>query len=967
MRIVFGWNLDRAPWSTDTTGTTVVTGPLGLLGILQTRLGTTRPSVDRPIRIAQYRSLLARADHPWYRRSFANDPWNTAHHLLELRDDAIEAGWNPTDDGRDYSAQPRLDALATAEKLVVLGPPHDQTASLAPGRADDLREVLDLLRLHGADWPLGITSIELRDKRDDLPQVWQDILKESESAGVTVTVSRANSATPNLTIVRGPDEWSTAEAAARFISHLPNRDRHCIIAGDSTAVLDQQLARRLTPTLGIPGASTTTPSAQVLPVFLSAVLPPTDVRPVAELLHLSFGSTDSESSAKTLVPLSVSTVLLKALAREPGISGDPKSAWMTALRALEDHALRHPDTASRAWDTARTLDEFLRVNPPQIHDDEITLKTLAPALDWLSTRLHRLKSGHRANGEPTRTNETQPDTDAFIAEAATHLDTFRAALGMIGPATLRTRELFDIAESCAPASPREADTAQAADWTVVTEPCNVPDGRDTIVWWACHRTGTATAETWDPAEIAALAEAGAHISSTADRERLRQAAELSGLRAAPNLVCFCPDTLRGDQLALHPTLSRLAEDIAVAHPGRFTSTSVDSVLTDPAVTRPVAELIDTGTWHLHDVTVATTTVEPEHSTRPQTVSRTLDGDFTHLLPANLSYSQIDQLLSDPQEWVLSRALGLRRGFTFDIPTGDRMIGTLVHAVVEHLVKANSAETRVGESTTGETDDGATPATSTIRATFDRLVPRFAAELLLPGQLARLNTIRSTALASLTHLFAAAQNRGFDITDAEADFAVDWTLTLAGTPWTVQLRGQRDLQGAFVDGREVIIDLKWTKSDRRYRTMIDDGEAVQLSVYSRTTESPSGAQPLTSYFMLKQGRFVTTDAGLDPNVTAGADAFDDDDDGLGGDPAGLWPIIEESVAHALSNIATGRFDSLNADAHATRGCAPVKRGTQMDKPLKDIKADELSEGRLFVVKNQFFSDFNLIYGIAGDHS
>lgn len=296
-----------------------------------------------------------------------------------------------------------------------------------------------------------------------------------------------------------------------------------------------------------------------------------------------------------------------------------------------------------------------------------------------------------------------------------------------------------------------------------------------------------------------------------------------------------------------------------------------------------------------------------------------------------------------------------------------MIGTLVHAVVEHLVKANSADTRVGETTTGETDGGATPATPTIRATFDRLVARFAAELLLPGQLARLNTIRSTAFASLTHLFAAAKNRGFVITDAEADFAVEWSLTLAGTPWTVQLRGQRDLQGAFADGREVIIDLKWTKSNRRYRTMIDDGEAVQLSVYSRTTESPSGTHPLTSYFMLKQGRFVATDVALDPNFTAGADAFDDDGDGLGGDPAGLWPIIEESVAHALSNIATGRFDSLNADAHDTRGIAPVKRGTQMDKPLKDIKADELSEGRLFVVENQFFSDFNLIYGIAGDHS
>uniref|UniRef100_UPI0015D5E2BE hypothetical protein n=1 Tax=Auritidibacter ignavus TaxID=678932 RepID=UPI0015D5E2BE len=38
---------------------------------------------------AQYRALMDRARHPWYRDSFALDPWNTARELLILRDDAI--------------------------------------------------------------------------------------------------------------------------------------------------------------------------------------------------------------------------------------------------------------------------------------------------------------------------------------------------------------------------------------------------------------------------------------------------------------------------------------------------------------------------------------------------------------------------------------------------------------------------------------------------------------------------------------------------------------------------------------------------------------------------------------------------------------------------------------------------------------------------------------------------------------
>jgi ATP-dependent helicase/nuclease subunit B len=955
MRIEFGWTLDRAPWQTrsktdgsNNAGTTVVTGPLGLLGILQTRLGTTRPTIDRPIRIAQYRSLLAQADHPWYRRSFANDPWNTAHHLLELRDDAIEAGWKPATDGQDYSAHPRLDALATVESLVVIGPPHDTAATLAPGRADDVRESLELLRLYGASWPLGIDSIELRDKRDTLPQVWQDILGAVEAAGVTVTEPAAPTNTPQLTIVRGPDNWSTAEAAARYLANVNDRERICIIAGDATAVLDQQLARRRAPTLGIADSNAANPSAQILPVFLGAVLPPTDIRRVAEFLHLSFGTNDATSTATSLVPQGVSSVLLQALTQEPGISNDPESAWMRALDQLKSRTAENSEIATRTWETAQALDGFLRTRPPAIDSEELDLASLNPALDWLATRLRRLNGNRTAD-------TAQDDTTALIAEAATHLASFRAAISRLGTNTIRVRELFDIAESSAPTATRVDAHAQAADWTVVTSPAEVPEGSDTVIWWCSQRSATSANETWDPAEIVALAQSGVRISTSTEKERLRQAAELDGLRASPNVTCFCPETSRGEPVTLHPVLSRLAEDIAVADGDRFPNGSVDTVLSDPTVARSVADLITDGTWQLDDVAIPTSIVSLEQFTAPNRVSRVLDGDFRHLLPETLSFSQIDQLLSDPLGWTLERGLGLSRGFTFDIPTDNRMIGNLVHAVVEYLVQTNDSDT----SATTPVD---------IAKAFDRLVPRFASELLLPGQLARKNTIRSTATASLVHLFTTLRNRGITIVGAETGFDHDWVLTVAGEAMTVQLRGQRDLEGAFSDSRPAIIDLKWANYEKRYRTMIDDGEAVQLSVYSHTSDSPTGANPLTAYFMLKQGRFISTDSGLDENFNAGtADSFDDDGNGLGGDPVGLWPMIQASIEHTLSAIATGRFDSLNADVHAEFGVNPHTKSTQVDKALKTIKADELDEDRLFVAKNQSYSNFNLIYGIAGDHS
>src|SRR5699024_1770156 len=242
---------------------------------------------------------------------------------------------------------------------------------------------------------------------------------------------------------------------------------------------------------------------------------------------------------------------------------------------------------------------------------------------------------------------------------------------------------------------------------------------------------------------------------------------------------------------------------------------------------------------------------------------------------------IEPLLSDPLGWTLERALGIRRGYSAAGPTGNRMIGTSGHAIVEALGSGCAAT------------DGAIPTTPMIADTFDRFVPRFASELLLPGQQARLGTIRSTVLASLESLFTALANRRITLTRAEAGFTHTWELTVQGTPRTVELGGMRDLEGTFDDGRPAIIDLKWANSGKRYRTATDEGEAVQLSVYSHTAEAGGDGNPLTAYFLLKQGRFVCTDSVLDPDFTGGSDAADDETD-LGGDPAELWPRIEASV-------------------------------------------------------------------------
>src|SRR5699024_5038628 len=134
--------------------------------------------------------------------------------------------------------------------------------------------------------------------------------------------------------------------------------------------------------------------------------------------------------------------------QEPGISGDSGSAWMRALAMLKARAHENPGIATKAWETAQTLDSILRVSSPEVDDDHLSINSLQPALDWLSSRLRNLTLSQQKTATDNST------TAPFLAEASNHLASFRSALTALGVGTVRVRELFDIAESCAPQSTR---------------------------------------------------------------------------------------------------------------------------------------------------------------------------------------------------------------------------------------------------------------------------------------------------------------------------------------------------------------------------------------------------------------------------------------------------------------------------------------------------------------------------------
>src|SRR5699024_6799899 len=271
----------------------------------------------------------------WPARSFALDPWSTARQLLRWRDAAVEAGWRPGREGEELP--PRLAALAAIERRAEVGmlgttDADGNPATLVPGAADDLAEVVAALEREGTDWPLGIERVVVQEDPAALPGLGSRRLWLLTAGGFEVCRAEARVCPlPEVVVVHCRDGWTAADVAARFLAAGPRDDLH-LLATTDPAVLDTSLHRRGLPAVGAVESSTDRASHQVLGLYLDVAIAPVDVHQLAALLDLRvLPALEPEGDPVGLVPAPVRRAQLRALAREPGVGGP---AWREALARL---------------------------------------------------------------------------------------------------------------------------------------------------------------------------------------------------------------------------------------------------------------------------------------------------------------------------------------------------------------------------------------------------------------------------------------------------------------------------------------------------------------------------------------------------------------------------------------------------------------------------------------------------------
>ena len=97
MKITFGLLLDgEHGWRPANRLGEPILGPLGLLNLLETRLGLLRAECAHAQRVTQYRECLKRCDtaNRFYHASFGIDPIGVSASLLSWRDAWYLHGWN---------------------------------------------------------------------------------------------------------------------------------------------------------------------------------------------------------------------------------------------------------------------------------------------------------------------------------------------------------------------------------------------------------------------------------------------------------------------------------------------------------------------------------------------------------------------------------------------------------------------------------------------------------------------------------------------------------------------------------------------------------------------------------------------------------------------------------------------------------------------------------------------------------
>lgn len=911
MNILFGMHLDGVNWSNQSASLGEVrTGPLGLLSILETRLGLSKPPIHSVHRIDDYMKRLERLDQDsmWFHKSFSVDPWSTTQQLLEWRDELIEAGWSAKPSAIQST---RLSALDQLENVDIL---------LSSGRSDRIREVIESLKQNPT---MLLASIYLVEPLNLLPPVWQEVIEllgkqgtqinqwiqpdPSKKTGNLSTIQgalRGSSNLPNLSktndsliLLKAQNEWQAAEQLALWLSsNRDDNDQVAIICGMDTGVLDQALRWHGLPSLGRSEPSRWREIQQILPLIIANAWKPVDVRLLVELLSLTI----------TPFPGWVCRNLLQAVSKEPGVGGE---AWNKAMTTITEK--RKADLVakgdSKAEENSLSFAENItallvedRFDPVTGIPEEKLRDRCQRVAQWLGARV-----------------EVDPMLGEVISQIR-ELQTFSSGKGCIPRITL-DRVLDTIIGS---GSVTNDSRQEASPWHVFDHPGQLVDPFEEIIWWGFNDPATLMPTYWSQQERSILESSGVQLEESKSYRQRETFAWQQGLMCAQKrFMAIHIVQVAGEEAYHHPYWD------SILFAATQTGTGLSEEFIQECLVKDCKDFVHRQAWEfagrnntLAKAPLATTTPLKSSHTVPASIITT---------PQRLSYSQLNTLIGCPLKWALQYHGGLRLPESQIIPTGNQMIGTFCHRIVEKLYE-NTNQLDV-------VDAGLKAA-----VLYDQLLPSMASELLLEGNAIERMRYRSSIIEAIRQLVTTINQLELSVEKTEAP--------LEGLIGDIPVVGYADLLLRDQAGHPFILDLKWSSTSKYRKEEVKDGGALQLATYAWLLKSmePSEQVP-TGYFMLAQGHLISDDPLLTVEPIDSAHSLEE-----------IWNMGINSFNDTISQFDSGVIQA--------RGVEEALSGTNealtQEQASISFAKRCLDEVMLYQKPPCKFCDFSRLCGLSG---
>jgi hypothetical protein len=803
--IRFGMALDGyVPRQPGATLGELTTGPNGLLDVLETRLGLRGERPSRVVRVVQYQQCLAAADDGsrFYSASFAVDPLAVADALLAWRDEWVAAGWDGRADAVDGK---RLQDLAEVERAA--------RETLGSGHADRLRAVEAQLGRRRT----GIERVELLDTVDELPPVWRRLAAKLAAEHVPPAhwqgpVAGAGSDLAALQhalisgarpALRGDGSVLLLEAdsdltLARALADCFASDGGwtvpdaSVVVGQAGSALDLGLRAAGLPVLGLADRSPWRPALQVLRLALSLLWDPLDPNRLLEFLTLPVSPLGDALRWR----------LARVVAEAPGIGG---VAWREAVEELRSMAGRRVDEDVGAWLEVQRFDS-LRGAP-----SEVLVEVCGRVGRWAAARAGREEAA-------------AAEREAFRA-AADEAATARDVVGRLqhsGMATLGRLQLERLLQEIVGLGSARADAfAECGALHAVDDPAATIEPAAVAVWFGFVAPPLPARSPWSPAEIAQLRSHGADLPAT---DAMLQVTARSWLRpvlaAQRQLVLARPRRVGGEATAPHPLWSRI---VALADGHAVPTLDVDALLQGEASAADRLPLRLAGVAH-------------RPLPRPRRWWR-LRADAVLAPREAESFSSLSSFVHSPHRWVLQHEARILPGSLGRVIGGNLQKSTLLHHLFEELFADAGPGWRTADEAT---------VTGWIAGRLPRLLAEEGANYLLPGARREAEALQAVGQRAAWALIEQLRAAGAA--------SVGMEVTGQGSFCGGALVGKIDMLVTDRDGREAVVDLKWSGIKYR-RDELRRNEQLQLAVYASLRREATSRWPSEAFFVLDDARLL----------------------------------------------------------------------------------------------------------------